>query len=84
MNSKECLEELLSMLNYEQVDECDKKGLLRTIKQDLDKLEKLEKAINLIKEYLTIANDVPLGTFAERCFTEEEQELLKKVLDDET
>ena len=43
MTSKECLEEILSMLNYEQIDECDKKGLLRTIKQDLDKLEQLEK-----------------------------------------
>ena len=39
MNSKERLYEILGMLNYEQVDECDKKGLLRIIKQDLELLE---------------------------------------------
>ena len=49
MTSKECLEEILSMLNYEQIDECDKKSLLRTIKQDLDRLEKIEKELKQTK-----------------------------------
>lgn len=49
MNSKECLNAVLDMLNYEQVNECDKKGLLRTIKQDLDRLEKLEKELKQTK-----------------------------------
>ena len=44
---------------------------------------KLKIAIDLIKDYLTIANDVPLMTFAERCFTEQEVELLKEVLEDD-
>ena len=43
MNSKECLYAILDMLTYEQVDECDKKGLLRIIKQDLELLEILKK-----------------------------------------
>lgn len=43
MNSKQCLEAILDMLNYEQVDECDKKGLLRTIKKDLEMLEIIKK-----------------------------------------
>lgn len=43
---------------------------------------KLKKALDLIKDYLTIANDVPLMTFAERCFTEEEVKLLKEVLEE--
>lgn len=55
MNSKECLEEILSMLNYEQCDECDKKGLLRTIKQELDRLETLEKENQILKEDYLVA-----------------------------
>ena len=51
MNSKECLNKILDMLNYEQVDECDKKGLLRTIKQDLEILEILKKNITIEKYY---------------------------------
>lgn len=50
MNSNGCLNKILDMLNYEQVDECDKKGLLRTIKQDLDRLEQLEKENQELKE----------------------------------
>lgn len=48
----------------------------------LEENAKLKKALDLIKDYLTIANDVPLMTFAERCFTEEEVKLLKEVLED--
>ena len=47
MNSKECLNAILDMLTYEQVDECDKKGLLRIIKQDLELLEILKKNITI-------------------------------------
>ena len=43
MNSKECLNAILDLLNYEQIDECEKNNYLKTIKQDLDRLEKLEK-----------------------------------------
>ena len=51
MNSKECLYAILDMLTYEQVDECDKKGLLRIIKQDLELLEILKKHIISKKLY---------------------------------
>ena len=51
MNSKESLNAVLDMLNYEQVDECDKKGLLRIIKQDLELLEILKKHIISKKLY---------------------------------
>ncbi len=51
MNSEECLNALLDLLNYEQVDECDKKGLLRIIKQDLELLEILKKHIIIKKLY---------------------------------
>lgn len=43
MTSKECLKAILDILNYEQVDECDKRNLLRIINRDLEKLEQLEK-----------------------------------------
>ena len=44
MNSKECLNKILDMLNYEQVNECEKNNYLKTIKQDLDRLKNLEIA----------------------------------------
>lgn len=51
MTSKECLYEILCMLNHEEVDECDKKGLLRIIRQDLELLEILKKHIISKKLY---------------------------------
>lgn len=60
MTSKECLEAILDMLNYEQVDECDKKSLLRIINRDLEKLEKLEIANKnnegLVRENVDLIN----------------------------
>lgn len=43
MTSKECLYEILGMLNYEQMDVCEKNNYLKIISQDLDRLEQLEK-----------------------------------------
>lgn len=40
MNS---LEKLIDLLTYEQLDICDKENILRNIKQDLERLEKLEE-----------------------------------------
>ena len=40
MNSRECLYAILGMLNYEQVNECEKNNYLKIISQDLDRLEK--------------------------------------------
>ena len=45
MNSKECLYEILGMLNYEQMDVCEKHNYLKVISQDLDRLEQLEKSV---------------------------------------
>ena len=61
MNSKECLERLFGSyvnskcygINYKKDDED-----FESIKQDLDKLEKMEKAIKTLKEELEIANDI--------------------------
>ena len=66
MNSKECLNKILDLLNYEQVDECDKKGLLRIIKQDLDKLEQLEKENQELKETLNKTRKMGLETIEEK------------------
>ena len=66
MNSKECLYEILCMLNHEEVDECDKKGLLRIIKQDLDKLEQLEKENQELKETLNKTRKMGLEIIEEK------------------
>ena len=47
MNSKECLYEILGMLNYEQMDVCEKHNYLKVISQDLDRLEKELKQTKL-------------------------------------
>ena len=36
MTSKECFLKVLHLLNYEQVDECDKNDYLRIIREDLE------------------------------------------------
>lgn len=51
MNSKECLNKILDLLNYEQVNECEKNNYLKTIKQDLELLEILKKHIIIKKLY---------------------------------
>ena len=66
MNSKECLYEILCMLNHEEVDECDKKGLLRIIKQDLDKLEQLEKENQELKKTLNKTRKMGLEIIEEK------------------
>ena len=55
MNSKECLERLLKHLNINEAELITKYGYsalndIETIKQDLDRLEKLEKAIEILKK----------------------------------
>lgn len=80
MTSKESLNAILDMLNYEQIDECIKKDLLRIIKQDLNRLEQLEMAIEILKEVVSLNCDKTLET--ERQFlrlTQEEYELLEEV-----
>lgn len=60
MNSKECLNAILDMLNYEQIDECEKNNYLKVISQDLDKVEQLEKEnqkLKLINKQLLEDND---------------------------
>lgn len=82
MNSKECLYEILGMLNHEEVDECDKKGLLRIIKQDLNRLEQLEKALEILKEVCSLNSNRILETERNLLrLSKEEYELLKEVLE---
>ena len=90
MNSKECLNAILDMLNYEQIDECEKNNYLKTIKQDLDKLEQLEKALDILKNRFEIESiykdDMFYAIDCKNTFyllSKEEYELLKEVFGNE-
>ena len=84
MNSKECLNKILDLLNYEQIDECEKNNYLKTIKQDLDKLEQLEKALEILKEVCSLNSNRILETERNLLrLSKEEYELLKEVLYDD-
>lgn len=50
MNSKEALDEMFDLLNYEQTGICGDKNLYRIIAKDLDRLEMLEKQNKLLNE----------------------------------
>ena len=50
MTSKEALDEMFDLLNYEQTGICGDKNLYRIIAQDLDHLEMLEKQNKLLNE----------------------------------
>lgn len=45
MNSKEALDEMFDLLNYEQTGICGDRNLYRIIAKDLDRLEMLEKIL---------------------------------------
>ena len=72
---------------------CNKYGIngtgYETIKQDLDRLEKLEKVIEILKKALLLnVKEVRgiyyiLGYDTNYCMTKEEYDLLKEVLEDE-
>lgn len=49
MNSKEALDEMFDLLNYEQTGICGDKNLYRIIAKDLERLEKLEKFVDIYK-----------------------------------
>lgn len=50
MTSREALDEMFDLLNYEQTGICGDKNLYRIIAQDLDRLEMLEKQNKLLNE----------------------------------
>ena len=93
LNSKVCLERLLKYVNINEADLITKYGYsalndIETIKQDLDKLEKLEKVIEILKEYLMIKVSINIyGDYTlDACdyaiphLDKEQYELLKEVL----
>ena len=91
MNSKECLERLLKYANINEAELITKYGYsasndIETIKQDLDKLEKLEKALNLFFCYIDTVRPLSFDTFiSSECSKEEFDlilELMKKYLEE--
>ena len=52
MTGVKALFEILAMLNYEQVDECDKRDLLRTVMHDLGRLKKINLVLERIEKRL--------------------------------
>jgi hypothetical protein len=58
MNSKEALDEMFDLLNYEQTGICGDKNLYRIIAQDLDRLEMLEKQNKVLNESVGCVNKV--------------------------
>ena len=95
MSSKEELKDILDILiNFECLsgirDEQDiKKQKFEIIEKDLERLEKLEKVIEILKKALLLnVKEVRgiyyiLGYDTNYCLTKEEYELLKEALEDE-
>ena len=78
MTGNEALLEILSILNYEQVDECDKKDLLRVIKKELERFEELVKIIRILKKR-KYAEWIKTKFYDDVGYNEEEEKLFKKV-----
>ena len=95
MTSKEALKDILGILmNFEHIYAIDdthevKKQKSEIIKKDLERLEKLEKVIEILKKALLLnVKEVRgiyyiLGYDTNYCMTKEEYDLLKEVLEDE-
>ena len=95
MTSKEALKDILSILmNFEHIYAIDdtyevKKQRSEIIEKDLERLEKLEKVIEILKKALLLnVKEVRgiyyiLGYDTNYCMTKEEYDLLKEVLEDE-
>ena len=96
MTSKEALKRLEMVLNWSGDIDIDKdlyelwvNLVCRTIEQDLDRLEKLEKVIEILEKALLLnVKEIRglyyvLGYDTNYCMTKEEFELLKGVLENE-
>ena len=96
MTSKEALKRLEMVLNWSGDIDIDKdlydlwvNLVCRTIEQDLDRLEKLEKVIEILKKALLLnVKEIRglyyvLGYDTNYCMTKEEFELLKGVLEND-
>ena len=90
MNSTEALNKILDKYEtYDNIEGCEK--YFEIINQDIERVEKLEKAIELLKDflclgvYININNDYCLDAidYAIPKLTQEQYELLKGVLKDE-
>ena len=90
MKSKECLERIIFEAKMEKpIFSMYYQEFLKPIEQDLDRLEKLEKVIEILKKALLLnVKEVRgiyyvLGYDTNYCMTKEEFELLKGVLEND-
>ena len=90
MTSKECLERIIFEAKMEKpIFSMYYQEFLKPIEQDLDRLEKLEKVIEILKKALLLnVKEIRglyyvLGYDTNYCMTKEEYELLKGVLEDD-
>ena len=95
MTSKEALKDIKDVLDMLidfvrlNINEDIKKQKFEIIKKDLERLEKLEKVIEILKKALLLnVKEVSgiyyiLGYDTNYCMTKEEYDLLKEVLEDE-
>ena len=90
MTSKECLERIIFEAKMEKpIFSMYYQEFLKPIEQDLDRLEKLEKVIEILKKSLLLnVKEVRgiyyvLGYDNNYCMTKEEYELLKGVLEND-
>ena len=90
MTSKECLERIIFEAKMEKpIFSMYYQEFLKPIEQDLDRLEKLEKVIEILKKALLLnVKEVRgiyyvLGYDNNYCMTKEEYELLKEVLEND-
>lgn len=90
MNSKEALEHIIFEAKAEKpIFSMYYQEFLKPIEQDLDRLEKLEKVIEILKKALLLnvkevrGSYYVLGYDNNYCMTKEEYELLKESLENE-
>ena len=90
MNSKECLERIIFEAKMEKpIFSMYYQEFLKPIEKDLDRLEKLEKVIEILKKALLLnVKEIRglyyvLGYDTNYCMTKEEFELLKGVLEND-
>ena len=90
MKSKECLERIIFEAKMEKpIFSMYYQEFLQPIEQDLDRLEKLEKVIEILKKALLLnVKEIRglyyvLGYDTNYCMTKEEFELLKGVLEND-
>ena len=95
MTSKEALKDIKDVLDMLidfvclNINEDIKKQKFEIIKKDLERLEKLEKVIEILKKALLLNVKEARGIYyilgydTNYCMTKEEYDLLKEVLEDE-